>query len=54
MRWEMPGVHRRRMADGKAAELAGMSRLEFIREMGRHGVSPFDFDDDELQEELGG
>lgn len=52
--WLVELVRERRMGHGKAAELAGMSRFEFIREMGRHGVSPFDYDEDELRRELEG
>jgi predicted HTH domain antitoxin len=52
--WLVELVRQRRLGHGKAAELAGMTRWEFIREMGRHGVSPFDFDEDDLRKELEG
>jgi predicted HTH domain antitoxin len=52
--WLIDLVRQRRMGHGRAAELSGLSRLEFIREMGRHGVSPFDYDEDELRRELEG
>ena len=45
-------VRQRRLAYGKAAELAGMPISSFLREMGRHGVSAFDYDDDELSREV--
>lgn len=31
----------RMLSQGRAAEIAGMSRAEFILELGRYGVSPF-------------
>jgi predicted HTH domain antitoxin len=50
--WLVELVRQRRLAHGKAAELAEMSRWDFIQEMGRHGVTPFDYDDDDLAEEF--
>ena len=32
------------ISQGKAAEIAGISRAEFISELGRFGVSPFQYD----------
>ena len=31
----------RRLSQGRAAEIAGLSRAEFIDALGRYGVSPF-------------
>lgn len=45
-------VRDRRLAYGRAAELAGVPIGHFVRIMGRHGVSPFDYDPGELAEEL--
>jgi predicted HTH domain antitoxin len=50
--WLVEQVRGRRLGHGKAAELAGVSRERFLLVMGTHGVSPFDYDDDELAEEL--
>jgi len=36
-----------RLSSGRAAELAGMSRVEFLLELGRYQVFPFE---DELQD----
>jgi predicted HTH domain antitoxin len=38
---------------GKAAELSGIPTTEFLRLMGRHQITPFDYDDDELAREIG-
>lgn len=50
--WLIELVRTRRLAHSKAAQLAGMSREAFIVAMGARGVSPFDYDPDELAEEL--
>lgn len=50
--WLIEQVRERRLGHGKAAELAGLPRAHFLRLMGRHHVSPFDFDADELDEEF--
>ena len=54
-RWlAKPGAQGRRRETryGKAAELAGMPKAEFVLLMGRHGASPFDYDPDDVEEEL--
>jgi predicted HTH domain antitoxin len=38
---------------GKAAEIAGLPQARFLALMGRHGVTPFDYDEAELSRELG-
>jgi predicted HTH domain antitoxin len=38
----------RQVSQGRAAEIAGLSRAEFIDSLGRFGVSPFQYDADEL------
>lgn len=43
---------RRYISSGKAAELLGMSRFEFIRYAGRLGIPFFDLDETELAEEV--
>ena len=44
----------RRISQGKAAEIAGLSRAEFLAELGKAGVSPFQSTLDELIQEAGG
>jgi predicted HTH domain antitoxin len=41
-----------KISSGKAAELAGMSRLEFFEMCGRYRVSVFNYSPQELQTEL--
>lgn len=41
-----------RISQGKAAELAGLSRAAFIDALGRYGVSPFQTAPEELEREL--
>jgi len=41
------------VSQAKAAEIAGLSRAEFIDALGRFGVSPFQYDSDELIKESG-
>lgn len=43
----------RRISQGRAAEIAGMSRAQFIDALGPFGVSPFQYSADEVQEEAG-
>ena len=42
------------LSQGKAAEIAGLSRAEFIDALSRFRVSPFQYTAEELAEELGG
>ena len=42
-----------RLSSGKAAEVCGLSRAEFIFALGRLGISPVQIDDDDLERELG-
>ncbi|MEW6210654.1 MAG: UPF0175 family protein [Acidobacteriota bacterium] len=42
------------LSQGKAAEIAGLSRAEFIRALSRFKVSVFQYDAEELAEELAG
>ena len=37
-----------RLSQAKAAEVAGLSRSEFLTALGRYGVSPFQYDADEI------
>lgn len=43
----------RALSQGRAAELAGMSRAEFIDSLGRYGVTPFQYGADEIAEDAG-
>jgi predicted HTH domain antitoxin len=38
----------RRISQGRAAEIAGLSRADFIEALGRYGVSPFQQTADEI------
>jgi predicted HTH domain antitoxin len=40
------------ISQGKAAEIAGVSRREFLDALGRFGVSPFQLTPQELAEEV--
>ena len=42
-----------RLSSGKAAEVCGLSRVEFLFALGRLGSSPVQIDDDDLERELG-
>jgi len=41
------------VSQGRAAEIAGISRAELIDALGRFGVTPFQYDADELLGEAG-
>jgi predicted HTH domain antitoxin len=41
-----------RLSSGAAAEIAGLTRTEFIMSLGRFNVSPFQYTAEELREEL--
>ncbi|MBM4308130.1 MAG: UPF0175 family protein [Deltaproteobacteria bacterium] len=41
-----------KISSGKAAELAGMSRVEFFEACGRYRVSLFNYTDEEVEEEV--
>ena len=41
-----------KVSSGKAAELAGMSRVEFIETCGRYRVSVFKYTPEELEKEI--
>ena len=41
-----------RLTTGRAAELAGVSRVEFIFVLGKHGLSPLGVDPEELDRDL--
>lgn len=42
----------KKISQGRAAEIAGISRSEFIDALGRFDVSPFQYDADEVLKEL--
>ena len=41
-----------KISSGKAAELAGMSRIEFLETCGRYRVSVFNYSDEEVVAEI--
>jgi len=41
-----------KISSGRAAELAGISRVQFIRTAGRYGVAIFDLTEEELAQDL--
>lgn len=41
------------ISQAKAAEIAGVSRAEFLTSLTRFGVSPFQYDADEITQEVG-
>ena len=41
------------ISQGKAADVAGLSRAEFLTALGRFGVSVFQYTADEIEEEVG-
>lgn len=45
-------VREGRVPYGKAAELLGLSQVEFLEYMAKHKISPFQFTPGELAEEL--
>ena len=51
--WLLEEVRARRLGFGKAAELAGIPVAQFLLLMGRHHVTPFDYDEADLARELG-
>lgn len=41
-----------KLSSGRAAQLAGMSRVEFLMTLGRYGVSPFQITEEELHQDI--
>jgi predicted HTH domain antitoxin len=41
-----------KLSSGRAALLAGRSRVEFLEECSRYGISPYNYSDDEVEEQL--
>jgi predicted HTH domain antitoxin len=41
-----------RLSSGRAAELAGLSRAEFLMELRRYRVSPFQMTEEELRQDV--
>jgi predicted HTH domain antitoxin len=50
--WLLEEVRSRRLGFGKAAEIAGLPQARFLALMGRHRITPFDYDEAELSREL--
>ncbi len=48
VKWYEMGI----ISQEKAAEIAGLSRTEFIFSLGKFGVSPFQYTIEEIKEEL--
>ncbi|TMB88175.1 MAG: UPF0175 family protein [Chloroflexi bacterium] len=44
----------RQISQGRAAEIAGLSRREFLDALGRFGVTPFQYDADDIVREAKG
>jgi Uncharacterised protein family (UPF0175). len=40
-----------KISSGKAAKIAGLSRVEFLKKLGRYRISPFQVDLEEILEE---
>lgn len=43
-----------RVSQGRAAEIAGLARAEFLEALGRCGVSPFQYEAEEIAAEAAG
>ena len=41
-----------KVSSGKAAELAGMTRVQFLETCGQYGVSVFNYPPDEIEQEI--
>jgi predicted HTH domain antitoxin len=41
-----------RLSSGRAAQLAGMTRVEFLNSLGRYQVSPFNFSAEEIAQDM--
>jgi predicted HTH domain antitoxin len=41
-----------KLSSGRAAQLAGVSRVEFLMLLGRYGVSPFQMTEEELHQDV--
>lgn len=50
--WAVDHIRRHRLGVGKAAEVAELPRLAFMRLLGEHGVPVIDYPVEDLQEEL--
>ncbi|MCI5122224.1 MAG: UPF0175 family protein [Candidatus Electrothrix sp. AUS4] len=42
----------RRLSVGKAAQLCGMGKLDFMDELGRMGIAVINLDDEQIRDEL--
>jgi predicted HTH domain antitoxin len=51
--WLLEEVRVRRLGFGKASELAGIPVASFLHLMGEHHITPFDYDESEIERELG-
>jgi len=41
-----------RITSGRAADVAGMERVDFLNELGAHRISVWNYDADELEQEI--
>jgi len=50
--WFLDQVRQRRISFSKAAELAEIPLARFLELMGEHRITPFDYEDEEIEREL--
>lgn len=50
--WFLELVRQRRLGFGKAAELAQVPLARFLELMGEHQITPFDYDPEDIEQEL--
>lgn len=50
--WLIEKVRRRQMGYGKAAELAGVPVASFLKKMGEHAVSPWNYEPGEVTRQV--
>ena len=50
--WLLEEVRARRLGFGKAAEIAELPLAKFLDLMGQHRITPFDYEEEELEREL--
>lgn len=50
--WLLEAVRARQIGYGKAAELAEIPLAQFLTLMGQYRITPFDYEQEELEQEL--
>jgi predicted HTH domain antitoxin len=48
----MSSYEMRKLSSGRAADLAGLSRVSFLQALGQYGVPIFDLTEEELDQDL--